>query len=286
MIEVNRTRLRVWEWGDPDAPAVICAHGAHDHGRMFDELAPAVADFGFRVVAPDLRGHGDSGRLSSGHIWNTAGLDLGLLAQSLGPPVGLIGHSFGGGLVLFAAGVWPEAVRWVVNIDGLGPPPAALAEGDLVDQATSGFVALERVLSRPPRLFDSLAQMAARRSRSNPRLPQDWLDHLVLHGARQVEGGYTWKADPLMNVGMPGPFDIDHLEAEFARVQAPTLVLTGAEPDTWGDLDDEAIDHRVSLIPAAWRQVIAGAGHYVHIEQPAAVLAAIGEFLDEIGGRP
>ena len=42
-VELNRTRLRLWDWGDPAAPPVICVHGAYDHGRMWDGLAPELA---------------------------------------------------------------------------------------------------------------------------------------------------------------------------------------------------------------------------------------------------
>jgi pimeloyl-ACP methyl ester carboxylesterase len=68
-VEVNRTRLRVWEWGDPDGTPVICVHGAFDHGRMFDGLGPGLAELGFRVVTIDVRGHGDSGPCCGRSAW-------------------------------------------------------------------------------------------------------------------------------------------------------------------------------------------------------------------------
>src|SRR5207245_2071691 len=108
-------------------PAVLCAHGGHDHGRMWDGFAPRLASMGYRVVAPDMRGHGDSGRIASGHIWQASAVDMSSLAQTLAPPVGMIGHSFGAGQLMWVAAVWPEQARWVVSLDGLGPPPAAFA---------------------------------------------------------------------------------------------------------------------------------------------------------------
>jgi pimeloyl-ACP methyl ester carboxylesterase len=281
-VEVNRTRLRVWEWGAEDAPPVVCVHGAYDHGRMWDGLAPRLAELGLRVVAPDLRGHGDSGRLSSGHAWMAMALDLALLARALGPPVGLVGHSFGGGQALFVAGVWPELVRWVVNLDGLGPPPAAFDDdADLVAMATKGLDMARRIRSGPPRVYPSREDMARRRGKVNVRLPAEWLDHLVRHGSVACEGGFAWKFDPTFGSGLPASFSIAHLQAEHEAVRCPVLVLTGTEHDTWSDLDDGQIAERVGWIGAR-HEVVPGAGHYLHVEAPEPVMAAVSGFLAEV----
>src|SRR3954447_14736471 len=89
-VAVNKTQLRVWQWGDTSRPVVLLLHGGFDHGRMFDELAPRVAALGYHVVAVDMRGHGDSGRLTSGITWLTQILDSALLLRELGAPAGLI----------------------------------------------------------------------------------------------------------------------------------------------------------------------------------------------------
>lgn len=281
-VEVNRTRLRVWEWGDEAAPAIVCVHGAFDHGRMWDGLAPGMAELGWRVVAPDLRGHGDSGRLSSGHAWDAVGLDLALLARALGPPVGFVGHSFGGGQALYVAGTFPELVRWVVNIDGLGPPPAAFAEDDLAEAAAAGLASAEEVRQRPPRVYATQAEMAERRGRINHRLSPDWLAHLVAHGSHPAEGGFTWKVDPVFRVGHPGPFDLASLNAEHRLVECPVLVITGTEADTWNDLTADETRERLDHLRDARHTLVPAAGHYVHVEQPDAVLAAVRDFLAEV----
>ena len=283
-VDVNRTRLRVWEWGDEGAPAVICLHGAYDHGRMFDGLAPRLAERGYRVLAPDLRGHGDSGRVSSGNTWMASALDVALLARGAGPPVGLVGHSMGGGQASYVAGVWPELVRWVVNLDGLGPPADRFGERDLNESAAQGLQAVARALTRPPRVYPSIEDMVERRRRINVRLPDEWIEHLVRHAARPAEGGFAWKFDPLFSVGLPGEFSHEHLLAEHELVECPVLVLTGSEHDTWSDLSEEEVAARLAGMRDARHHVVPGAGHYVHVEQPDAVFAHIETFLTEVGG--
>ena len=282
-VDLGRMRLKVWEWGDESAPPVVCIHGAFDHGRMWDGFAPHLVALGYRVLAPDLRGHGDSGRLSSGHVFAATALDLALLARLAGPPVRLVGHSFGGGQALMVAGVWPELVRWVVNLDGLGPSAAAFEQRDLVELVRRGLAGAERVTAGVPRVYDSREEMVERRAAVNTRLPRPWVEHLVHHGSRQVEGGWVWKADPFFNVGLPAPFEPGFIEAEHELVRCPVLVLTGGEHDTWSDLSPAEVDDRVSHLADVRHEAVAGAGHYVHVEQPLVVRAAVRRFVAEVG---
>lgn len=281
--EVNRTRLRLWSWGETDAPAVVLVHGAFDHGRMFDQIAPRVAALGFHAVAVDMRGHGDSGPLWSGNAWLQMNLDLGMLARVLGTPVRFIGHSFGGGQALCAAAAFPDDVKWIVNIDGLGPPPDAFEASDPVDATTRAFATIERIWERGPRQYPSREDMAARRRTINLRMSEGWAAHLVEHGSRPGrDGGYEWKFDPMFNVGLGGPFSIDGLLAEYRLVRCPVLALTGSEHDTWSDLSAHDIAQRLAVMPDARHHVIAGAGHYLHLEQPEAVVEHIRAFVEEV----
>lgn len=285
-VEVNRTRLRAWGWGDPDAPPVLLAHGGHDHGRMWDRFAPRFAALGFHAVAIDIRGHGDSGRLASGMMWTAATIDLCELAGVLSPdgrPIGMIGHSMGAGQVLSAAATAPERVAWVVALDSLGPPREAFDDGDLVEAATASLDRIARATSRPPRVWATRAEMAARRGEVNHRLPRDVLDHLVEHGTLEVDGGFVWKTDPMLSQGVPDGFSVDMILAGFGDVAAPVLALMASEHDTWSDLDDDEVERRIARFPDARRRSIPGAGHYVHIEQPDLVLQEIEAFLAELG---
>jgi pimeloyl-ACP methyl ester carboxylesterase len=283
IVELNRTTLRLWQWGDPAAPPVVLVHGAFDHGRMFDELAPAIAELGYHAVAIDVRGHGDSGRLGTGNVWWPALLDIVALARHLGGPVGLIGHSMGAGQTLTMAAAFPELARWAVSLDGLGPPGEAFADPDHAAQARKAFATVERIRSTPQRSYATVEEMAARRRQVNPRMSEAWSRHLALHGSRPVEGGFEWKSDPMFAISMPAPFDIDMLDAEQRAVRCPVLVLMGTEEDMWSDLPEIERERRIALMPDARLVNIGGAGHYVHLEQPAAVLDQIRTFLAEVG---
>lgn len=109
--------LHTYEWGDPGAPPLICLHGVTGHGERFKRLAEERWSKRFRVIAPDLRGHGRSGWEPP---WNypTYVADLVETADSLGiGEADWVGHSFGGRLVLELAAAHPERVRRAVLLD-------------------------------------------------------------------------------------------------------------------------------------------------------------------------
>ncbi|HEX4822268.1 MAG TPA: alpha/beta hydrolase [Acidimicrobiales bacterium] len=284
-IELNQTRLRLWEWGDITAPRVLFLHGGFDHGRMYDDLAPRVAALGYHATALDARGHGDSGRLTSGTTWNTQILDLALLTRELGAPLGIVSHSMGGGHALSLAAAFPELVRWVVNIDGLGPPKEAMADPDEPSVAMNeNLERALRIIRRPRREFESLEAMADQRGKVNIRLPREWLLHLAEHGSVEgPNGGRVWKSDPKFTVSLPSPFGYEQLLAQQRMVQCPVLVLTGDQPDTWTEVKGAELEKRVTNMAKARHVLVPGTGHYVHIENPDATMRAIESFLADVG---
>ncbi len=279
--DLGRTVVRLWEWGDPADPPVLLVHGGWDHGRMWDGIAGAVAGRGFHAIAVDLRGHGDSARLGdSGACWLAWNLDLATLITRLGPPAGLIGHSMGGGQVLSVASAFPELVRWVLNLDGLGPGPEMMIVEDHAAHATQWLAEAEKVWSQPQREYASVEDLARRRTQINVRLPYEWALHLAEHGSRRgPKGGYVWKSDPVMRIGGPGLLGEETLRAGYREIRCPVAVLIGEEPDTWGDLPLHIANERVGCMPKGTLTTVAGSGHYLHIERPDAVLAALDELL-------
>ncbi|HEY8843893.1 MAG TPA: alpha/beta hydrolase [Gaiellaceae bacterium] len=110
-------RLHVHEWGDPEAPPLVCLHGVSAHGRRFRKLAEERLAGDFRVLAPDLRGHG---RSDYDPPWDI-GTHLDDVVETLGAAgvarAAWIGHSFGGRLVLELAARAPERLASAVLLD-------------------------------------------------------------------------------------------------------------------------------------------------------------------------
>ncbi len=285
-VDLAGTRLRVWEWGNPDDPVVLCLHGAFDHGRMFDEMAPRVAALGYHVVAVDHRGHGDSDRIMTGQIFRQAGIDVARLAAHYDQQVGIIGHSMGSAIGLGVAATWPDRIRWMVSLDGLGPPVEMFTDVALGPLTTSMIDYAIKTFGRDRRVFPAKQDMAKQRGDINYRVPKRWIDHLVEHGSVRNGDGWSWKWDPTFNVNVPEGFRIEVVIGEFERMSRPLLALTGGEEDMWSELSAEEIDRRIASFADARHFAVPGGGHYLHLEQPDVVHAHIVDFLSEIGDQP
>jgi lipase len=110
-------QLHLHEWGDPDAPPLICLHGISAHGRRFRRLAEERLAQHFRVLAPDLRGHGRSSWDPPWNIANHVDDVLETISAASVESAAWIGHSFGGRLVLELCVKARERVKRAVLLD-------------------------------------------------------------------------------------------------------------------------------------------------------------------------
>ena len=117
----HRLRLHYVDWGNEGAPPLVLVHGGRDHCRNGDWVAARLRDR-YHVIAPDLRGHGDSEwAVGSSYALSEYVYDLAQLIHQTGvAPVPIIGHSLGGMIALRYAGVYPDNVSRLVAIEGLG----------------------------------------------------------------------------------------------------------------------------------------------------------------------
>jgi len=277
-------RIHFRDWGAEGAPPLIIVHGLRDHSHSFDELARGLRER-FHVYAIDLRGHGDS-ETTPYYAFGHFVLDLHnfIRALRLPRPI-LIGHSMGGEVVGHYSGCHPAVPARVVMVEGLGPPPLDM-DGE-VDWAIAGLTRIDRAPAGHLGLADLDAAYRRLRER-NPRLDEAQARTLARLGTRAIEDGtLEWKFDAMLaTMAVTGPFNLEYNMALWRRIVAPTLLVHGAEsgefwhqrPDAvYLDADDLARrracfrDHQFLEIP--------GAGHMVHFDRPAELLAAIQAFL-------
>ena len=117
----QRLRLHYVDWGNADAPPLLLVHGGRDHCRNWDWLAEQLGRE-WHIIAPDLRGHGDSqwsqdgNYMMAGYVYDLAQL---IHQQGLAPAT-IVAHSLGGHIGIRYTGVYPETVRKLVAIEGYG----------------------------------------------------------------------------------------------------------------------------------------------------------------------
>jgi pimeloyl-ACP methyl ester carboxylesterase len=276
----QRLRLHYADWGSPERPTLVLVHGNRDHARNWDWVARALRHE-WHVVAPDLRGHGDSAWAIGGHYAISDNvLDLANLIDALGAgPITLVGHSLGGSVAVMYAGTFPERVRQLVSIEGLGPPPAMIARmrQRAPEERMHDWIRQMRDLAgRQPRRYPTLEAAAKRMREENAFLSEEQALHLTAHGVnRNEDGSYSWKFDNYTRTFAPYRFDVEDMRALWKRIACPVLLIRGA--DSWAG--DPVSDGRMSVFRDARSITIPKAGHWVHHDQLDAFLAALRAFL-------
>jgi pimeloyl-ACP methyl ester carboxylesterase len=278
----QRLRLHYVDWGNDGAPIVLLIHGGRDHARNWDWVARDLRS-DFHVIAPDLRGHGDSA-WAVGGMYAVADfvLDVANLISALGAEsLHVIGHSLGGAISLMYSGIYPERVRKLVAIEGLGPPPAMLAKllkRQPWERMAEWIEQMRGLAARQPRRYPSLEAAASRMRDENPFLSDEQARHLTIHSVnRNEDGTFCWKFDNYVRSFAPYRFDVDDMRALWGRVTCPTLLVRGA--DSWAS--DPEKDGRIEPFRHARLVTIPKAGHWVHHDQLDAFLASVRAFLAE-----
>lgn len=276
----QRLRLHYVDWGNRGKPPLVMVHGGRDHARSWDWTAQALRD-DWHVIAMDHRGHGDSEWVSDGRYdVNDMVYDLSQLIHQLGVgPVTIVSHSMGGNVALRYAGVYPEMVRRIVAIEGLGPSPKTMVEQTQTPypQRMREFIEKKRkAAGRTPRRYDSIEDAFARMIEENSYLTEEQARHLTIHGVnRNEDGTFSWKFDPHLNVWPINDTDPALTHENWAAITAPTLLLYGA--DSWAS--NPAKDGRLDHFNNAELTVFEKAGHWLHHDQFDRFIATLREFL-------
>ncbi len=276
----QRLRLHYVDWGNPDAPPLLLLHGGRDHCRNWDWVAEALRAR-HHVIAPDLRGHGESAWSASGHYTMASYIyDLAQLIHQQGlAPVDIVAHSLGGNIALRYAGIYPEAVRRLVAIEGLGPGPRwhADAARKPIAERMRGWIDQQRASAgRQPHRYPTLQDALARMQAANQHLSQEQAWHLTQHGVNQNEDGtYSWKFDHYVRVWPPYDMTREEIAELWGRIACPTLLVCGKE--SWAS--NPAEDGRLGFFHHARVLAVEGAGHWVHHDRLALFLDAVRGFL-------
>lgn len=284
-VHVGRLRsrdgtLEILAWGDGSHRRLLAVHGFLDHGWSWDGLVPAIAD-AIDLVSFSARGHGGSDRADA-YQWVDFVADLLAVIEVVAEegPIDLLGHSWGAHLCHEAALLAPHLVRRVVNVDGIEANHSASASPDLLER-TRQAAARPAPDLRPG--FPSIDDLAARRQELTPRVPAEVARSFAERGSVRIDGRWHWALDPLL-VTRTLPWDARGarpLDLGRALAESPVdvLVVTGGVTETRHLTPRRDAAWEAARLPHVRHLHVADAGHYVHLERPALVAAALLEFL-------
>ncbi len=264
----------VLEWGAETAGDLtfVLLHGFADIGAMWSEVAERIAPHG-HVVAPDLRGHGDSDWIGPGGYYYfmdyLADVD-DLIAQLARPRVVLVGHSMGGSVSAYYAGLRPERLTGLALLEGIGVPDMAGLDGP---SRTAGWIEAWRTARAKVRPMPSIEEAMRRLRKHDDKLDEAQARRFAELGTRKIEGGYVWKHDPLHRTAGPHAFRLDVAIKYWERVTCPVLIVDGADSQFRLPTEDRA--KRRALFANHRHVIVDNAGHAIPRHQPARVAELI-----------
>jgi lipase len=256
--------LHLHEWGDPGAPAVVCLHGVNAHGRRFRRLAEDRLAHRFRVLAPDLRGHGFSDWEPPWTFATHAHDVLETLDAAGVRRAPFVGHSFGGRLILELAVLDPDRLQRVALLD-----PAI----QILPHVGLDFAERERADNS----YESPEEAIAARLDTGAPTPREFLEeemqeHLVKH----PDGRFRFRYCQSAVVSMYGELCTPPPAPETLRVD--TLLLHANE---FGLVRDDQIEAYRAALGDRLHVVSVPGGHLVYWDAYAATADAVDRFLED-----
>jgi pimeloyl-ACP methyl ester carboxylesterase len=276
----QRLRMHYVDWGNPTAPPLLLVHGGRDHSRSWDWVARELRH-DWHIIAPDLRGHGDSAWSPDG-VYSIAAYvyDLAqLIHQQELAPVTIVSHSLGGMISLRYTGLYPETVRKLVAIEGLSFASRGMIEKRAlpVAQRWRKWIEERRAMSgRLPRRYASIEEALTRMREENSYLSEDQARHLTIHGvSRNEDGTYSWKFDNYVRSAPPVDLSEAEVQVLWGGITCPTLLCYGR--DSWALNPEETGD--AAYFQNARVAAFDHAGHWLHHDRFDAFMSELRGFL-------
>jgi pimeloyl-ACP methyl ester carboxylesterase len=289
---VRNLKYHVLHWGEARStrPVLVLMHGWMDVAAswqfMVDALSPAFVE-GRTVIAADWRGFGLTECPGHDNYWfpdYMADLD-GLIDHYAGDqPVDLVGHSMGGNVVMLYAGVRPQRIRRLVNLEGFGMPATQAAQApkryarwmDELKTLHRGELALKS--------YADVGGVASRLMKTNPRLGQDKAQWLAQHWARpNAQGQWEILGDAAHKIVNAQLYRVDEVLACYSQITAPVLSVQASnnQMDQWwqGKYTLAEFHERLKSVPQLQQALIQDAGHMLHHDQPERLAQLIESFL-------
>jgi pimeloyl-ACP methyl ester carboxylesterase len=282
-VPLRGLNMHIRHWGNPDAPILFMVHGWMDVAASFQFVVDCLAQE-WHVIAPDWRGFGLTEYPKVESYWfpdYVADLDAILQHYSPDQAVNLLGHSMGGNIAMIYAGIRPERIAKLINLEGFGMPMTQ------AKQAPGRYRKWLDELREVPSLrsYANVEEVAGRLQKTNPRLPDQRAAFLAQHWAKQnAQGMWELLADPAHKNSSPILYHVDEVLECWQSIVAPVLWVEANDTDIWRMIGSKEqarveIDRRMKYIPTIRTEIVMDAGHMLHHDQPEVLAQLVEEFL-------
>jgi acyl transferase domain-containing protein/aryl carrier-like protein/dienelactone hydrolase len=281
-VTVRGLDLCLCTWGAVDRPAILCLHGVLEQGAIWDAIAPTLVAQGYRVIAPDLRGHGRSAHLGPEGNYQLLDhlADIDALTQELGlATLTVLGHSMGAMVGAALTVARPDRVKGLVLVE-----PVVPGDDDGTQTADQLTAHLDYLTNRPTHaVYPDRAAAIARLQKALPFLSRDRAAALAERILQPVPGGVQWAWDPRLQVrtrfGLSGgTFTRDRYGQILQGISVPTTLVFGKGSEFIRPEDQTFQSQR---LPHSTVHSIPG-GHQLPLESPQALVEIIGAALPDL----
>jgi pimeloyl-ACP methyl ester carboxylesterase len=280
ILRVRGLDIQLTRWGPEPGPVapVFLLHGWQDSADTFQFMVDAFVH-DWPLVALDWRGFGGSEWSGNGYWFPDYIADLEALLDLLSPgePARIVGHSMGGNIAATYAGLRPERVRCVVNLEGFG------MERTSSEQAPAQLRKwLDQVKVAPvTKDYESFEQFAAVIAFRYPRFSAAQADFVArAWGRLEPSGRVSLSGDARHRWINPALYKREDAEQVWRQITAPMLLVLGDQSEYLPRLGADGTEAALRAIyPGVEIAHVPGGGHMLHIEQPDLVAALAEQFL-------
>ena len=273
LVTIRGLKICLCTWGPEEGPLVLCLHGILEQGAAWSEVAIRLAQKGYRVIAPDLRGHGRSDRVGKGGSYNLIDFlgDIDAIVEILaGKAFILVGHSLGSVLGAIFATIRPQTIKNIVLVETILP---TASEED--DPTTSLTNQLNNMASPPEHpVFPDVKTAAERLRKATPAISLSLATLLAERITEPCEGGVRWRWEPLLRtragISLNGIGRSRYLKL-LKKIKVPITLVYG-DKSNLNRVED--LNKQQEAMPNATRVVVSG-GHNLPLEAPSALAKII-----------
>jgi pimeloyl-ACP methyl ester carboxylesterase len=288
-VPIRNLQYHVRVWGEPaaDKTPLVMLHGWMDVAASYQFMVDALSHDHY-IIAPDWRGYGQTASAGADNFWFPDYLaDLDFLLDHYAPVrlVNLVGHSMGGNVAMLYAGVRPERIRRLINLEGFGMP--ATQPGEAPKRFAKWMNELKGLHRGDLNLksYDSADGVARRLMKTNPRLGADKANWLAQHWAHETpDGKWHILGNPAHKVANAQLYRVEEVLEIYRRLSMPVLAVeaTDSSLELWwkGKFTLAQYHERLKAVPQVEIARIEDAGHMMHHDQPAVLAALIERFID------
>ena len=277
-ISLRERRHHVRIWGDDTSPTLFFLHGWGDIGASFQFVVDALQD-NWRIVAPDWRGFGQSQWNDGPYYFPDYIADLDALLEHYTPAQAaqITGHSMGGIVASLYAGIRPERVSRLANLEGFmlwisGP-------GETPDRFETWLRQI-RDNNSTFRHYSRRKEFAARMRGDNPRLTPERAAFLAENSLNTAGHDFTFAADPRHRWINPVLYPMEEAKACWRRITARTLLIAGRNSPLMKPFIDqpETYRERIACFPNVQDAWIDDCRHNIHHDQPEELALLLDQF--------